>query len=360
MALPEFPAGFTPAFVTEALSDLGKGAVITAVRRSPLGEGTGMMADIAKLDLTWDADDARLPKSVIAKYASENPTNREVAMLYNLYERETRFSAELDPLTDARCPEFYFTALGDQNFVILMEDMTDYAVGSQAVGATLRQTELAVDELAKLHASFWQQVDELDWVPGIASSYHADNMLNLAVSGWDTMVETFSEFVPEHIRSRRDAFLAAIPALQRQRMAAPITLCHGDYRMENLLYGVTAEHHPVAVIDWQGPLRGRGMFDVALFLGQSTKIEVRQQHERELLVRYRDGLIAGGVDAGSFDALWDDYRRCMLYDWVYAAVVAGTLDTTNEAGFRWMSQMIARQVAASDDLNVFELLPVTE
>ena len=46
----------------------------------------------------------------------------------------------------------------------------------------------------------------------------------------------------------------------------------------------------------------------------------------------------------------------MLYDGVYTAVVAGTLDRTNEASFAWMSQMIARQVAASDDLDVFGLL----
>ncbi len=139
-------------------------------------------------------------------------------------------------------------------------------------------------------------------------------------------------------------------------MSSPITLCHGDFRMENLLYGVKPDHHPVAVIDWQGPLKGRGMFDVALFLGQSTKMEVRQSDEKQLLRRYLDGLISRGVSGLTFDELWDDYRSCMLYDWVYTAVVAGTLDTTNEAGYAWMSQMVSRQVAASDDLDVFGLL----
>jgi len=112
----------------------------------------------------------------------------------------------------------------------------------------------------------------------------------------------------------------------------------------------------VAVIDWQGPLKGRGMFDVALFLGQSTKVEVRQSHEKQLLQRYLDGLISRGITGLSFADLWKDYQSCMLYDWVYAAVVAGTLDSTNEKSFAWMSQMIARQVAASDDLDVFGLL----
>ena len=182
MQLPEFPAGFTPAFLNQALAEnfLPAGVVITGVDKSPLGEGTGMMADIARLVFTYNQDRPDLPKAVIAKYSSENPTNRQVAMLYNLYERETRFSDELDPLTEARCPAFYYTGLADENFLILMEDMTDYEVGSQAVGATLVQTELAIDELAKLHSAFWEDVDKLDWVPGIADSYHADNMRNLA------------------------------------------------------------------------------------------------------------------------------------------------------------------------------------
>ena len=358
MALPEFPQGFTPEYLTKSLGGvfLPEGTSISKVSQSPLGEGTGMMADIAKLDLTFEGNCEGLPNSVIAKYASENPTNREVAMLYNLYERETRFSEELDPLTEARCPEFYFTGLDNGNFVILMEDMTDYEVGSQSVGATLAQTELAIDELVKLHASFWERVDHLDWVPGIADSYHADNMNNLANSGWDTMVETFGDFIPARIRAQRDRFLAAIPGLQAQRMSAPMTLCHGDFRMENLLYGIEPEHHPLAVIDWQGPLKARGMFDVALFLGQSTQTDVRQSYEKQILERYLDGLVSRGVDGLSFDDLWSDYQSCMLYDWVYAAVVAGTLDSTNEAGFAWMSQMIARQVAASDDLDLFSML----
>ena len=139
-------------------------------------------------------------------------------------------------------------------------------------------------------------------------------------------------------------------------MTAPITLCHGDFRMENLLYGIQPEHHAVALIDWQGPLKGRGMFDVALFLGQSTKVEVRQSDEKHILERYLDGLVKRGVSGLSFDDLWKDYQSCMLYDWVYTAVVAGTLDSSDERSFAWMSQMIARQVAASDDLDVFGLL----
>jgi len=359
MNLPKFPEGFSADFLNNALLEkfLPSGISIQEVSIEPLAEGTGMMADISKLTFKYNTQSPHLPLSVIAKYASENPTNREVAMNMNLYERETRFADELDPQTEARCPAFYFCGLDDDNFLILMEDLSDYEVGDQAVGANLEQTELAIDELAKLHAAFWDKTSELKWVPGIANSYHADNMRNWSRTGWDPMVEAFGEFVPENVRGHRDRLLAAVPALQLERMSGPNTLCHGDFRMPNLLFGVEPHHHRLAILDWQGPLIAKGMFDVALLLGQNTKIEIRQKEEKQLLNRYLDGLKTYGVEGLTFDFFWDDYRRCTLYNWVYAAVVAGTLDPTNEAGRAWMGQMVSRQSSASEDLEVFDLLP---
>ena len=238
-----------------------------------------------------------------------------------------------------------------------MEDLRDYTVGSQVEGATLRQSELALDELARLHAPFQTNVEALDWIPSIAHSYHADNMLALTRSGFDTMCEKFGDVVTDSLRRRRDRFLDAIPALQEYMASTPVTLCHGDYRMENLLYGNRPGHHPVVVLDWQGPLQARGMNDVALFLTQSATEEVRREHERDLLERYIEGLRKHGAESPGFDDVWEDYRHTTLYNWVYIAVVAGTLDVSNAAAFAWISRSLARHSAASDDLDVFELLP---
>ena len=68
MALPEFPQGLTPEYLTESLGGnfLPEGTIITRVSRSPLGEGTGMMADILKLELSFEGNSEGLPHSVIA------------------------------------------------------------------------------------------------------------------------------------------------------------------------------------------------------------------------------------------------------------------------------------------------------
>ncbi len=238
-----------------------------------------------------------------------------------------------------------------------MEDLADYRVGNQIDGADLQETELAVDELAKLHGAFWNRVQDIQWVPHIANSYHADNMVNLTEVGWPAMVTAFDAFIPDPIASLGERFQRALPDLQARMDTPPITLLHGDFRMENFLYGTRATHHPMVLIDWQGPLLGRGLVDLALLLCQSTQTEVRRAHEPALLQRYLDGLVRLGVQLPSFDQSWQDYRATVLYNWCYVAVVAGTLDPSNARGFAWMSQMVARQCAASQDLQVFDLLP---
>jgi len=359
-SLPPMPQGLEARWLTEALRvpfDLAEGVTVADVRREPVGEGVGMMSELCRLHLNYSGAAPRAQSSIIAKYPSQNATNRGVAMSYHLYEREVRYFLELDPQTDAVTPEIYRATLDGDNFVILMEDLNTYRTGDQIVGADLRDTQVAVDALAKLHAAFWGSVSAIEWVPHVAASYHAQNMCDLVDVGWKAMSGAFDSVLTDEVAGLGERFKAALPRLQRYMDADPVTLVHGDFRMENLMYGQASGHHDVAIIDWQGPLLGRGMQDVALFLGQSTQTEVRRAHEADLIGRYLDGLAAQGVGDYTFEQAWLDYRMACLHNWSYVAVVSGTLDSSNARAFAWMSQMVARQVAATEDLALIELMP---
>jgi aminoglycoside/choline kinase family phosphotransferase len=357
--LPAMPDGITPEWLSDVLRADGcapPGAQIASIRRSRVGDGIGMMSELSRLHLEWSQPQAGLPATLIAKYSSTNPTNRAVAMNFHVYEREVRYYAEVDQRTTASTPHWYLSVMEGENFLILMEDLGDYRIGSQAVGADLTDTQLAVDELVKLHAPFWDNVSEFGWVPHVADSYHASNMNAFAHSGWDQTMAVFGHLVPESFKRRRQDFLDAIPTMQARMDRAPITFVHGDFRLDNLLFAAAPGHAPAVIIDWQGPLLSRGMFDVALFLGQNVLTEVRRQHEQALVRRYVHGLAAFGIDY-PFDAAWQDYLDALLFQWVYATVVSGALDTSHPATFAWMSQMIARQAAATDDHRLLERLP---
>ena len=103
--LPPMPGGLTPEWLTRALREKGVLAAdtaITGVAASQVGEGVGMMSELCRLTPTYDGPAGGAPRSFIAKYASQNPTNRQIATSFNLYEREVRYFAELDALIAAR------------------------------------------------------------------------------------------------------------------------------------------------------------------------------------------------------------------------------------------------------------------
>jgi len=99
-----------------------------------------------------------------------------------------------------------------------------------------------------------------------------------------------------------------------------------------------------------------GAQDVAYLLTQNLTTEHRRRYEHELLDRYHGALVAHGVDGYSRDELWDDYRLAALYLFVYAVVIGGTLDPSNERGMAFMSKLMERATAALEDLDLLAML----
>jgi len=356
MQIPALPEGLTADFMDRLLHEqraLPAASRVTGLLREPLSDSSGMMAELTRLRLTIDGDPRQVPPTLIAKYSSPVEANRAIADQYHLAERETRFMSELAPGLAIRTPKACYAGRDGDRFLIVMEDLTDYVVGDQVAGADRLQSEHAVDQLARLHGAFWDRTEALDWVPHVARSYHGENMRTLAPAGLDAIEARFAADAPAALLRRKDAFVAALPALQDRMGQAPVTLCHGDFRLANLLFG--DDRDPVVVLDWQAPQLATGLYDVALFLAQSTRTDVRRAHEGALLERYRDGLAAAGVEVPSPAELRQRYRLAVLYSWVYVAAVA-LLDGSSEAGDAWRQRMISRQAAASEDLEVYTLL----
>ena len=86
-----------------------------------------------------------------------------------------------------------------------------------------------------------------------------------------------------------------------QMTQSPETLCHGDYRPDNLFYGDDSSGRPLVVCDWQGPGRAPAVVDAAYFITGSLEPEDRRSREMELLRRYHNHLLEGGVRDYSFN-----------------------------------------------------------
>jgi aminoglycoside/choline kinase family phosphotransferase len=253
----------------------------------------------------------------------------------------------------------YFSAFkGETSFIIVMEDLSDYTMGDQVEGCSIARAEVAMRELGLLHAAFWEKVDtpEYEFLPYHFPGLHAEAMLGGARAGWDNMVSIFGDLVCDEIKSNKDRFLDAVPKMQEWLVEHPYTLIHGDFRMDNLMFGTKAEHSALAAIDFQGALRCKGIQDVAYLLSHNMDVTECRANEKRLVELWRSTLEANGVKGYSPDQAWSDYKRAVLYLWVYVAVIAGTLDPSNERGKAFMSAMVGRSSTAIRDLKLMELL----
>jgi aminoglycoside/choline kinase family phosphotransferase len=354
--LPATPDDITSEWLTAALANGGVDGVVATFRSEPIGEGSGMLSALVRVDLDYATGTG--PEAVVVKLPIAND-NLAVAVGFHCYEREVHFYVNAADRTPARTPRIYLADIeSEQEFAVVMEDLSGYRQGDQVVGCTAAEAEACMDELSKLHAAFWDRVDggDLEFIPYHFPSYFSDGLEQGAIAYWDAMIDLYGDHVPDFLRDVRQRYLAAIPSMQEWMTAAPRTIVHGDWRMDNLFFGSSPGHAPVAVCDWQGIMRGKAMHDVAYFLSQSMPSDQRREHERDLVASWHAGLAEAGVADYGAEQAWEDYRRAVLYMWTYVTVIAGSLDPSNERGVAWMSEMVSRAATAFDDLGVLPLL----
>jgi aminoglycoside phosphotransferase (APT) family kinase protein len=358
---PAQPNEITAEWLTAVVQANGDDGVVDSFELRTVGEGVGMMGVLNRIIPHYSSGSG--PASMIAKFAATNDANLGVAVTFDIYRREVLFYRHLAGATGMRVPHILFDAIeGPSDFVLVMEDLTGYQMGDQISGCSPQQAMVCMDEMAKLHATFWGRVGgpEFDFVPYHYPTFHSATMLQAAEGGWDNFTTVFADRVPQFMIDIKDRYFAAVPAMQAWLNTDPITLVHGDFRMDNLMFGSGPEQSAVAVLDWQGTLRCKAAQDVAYLLSHSIEVEERRVHERSLIAHWHAQLLANGVTDYTPEQAWEDYRRAVLYLWVYVMVIAGALDASNDRGRRWMSEMITRSATAIEDLGGLDLLPEFE
>src|SRR4051812_42171750 len=367
-ALPPTTAEATPEFVTYALRAGGvidAATSVSEVEHEPIGEGVGIVGQLARLQLRYEGSAAGAPGTVILKLPSQLPENRAIGDHFNFYEREGRFYQQLGDKVSIRTARCYWNHIDvDTNsFGLLLEDLGQRTMISQISGADHVRARQALEALASVHATSWSSptLDSLTWMPRL------DDLINLAAGqsyrdAWPLCEERVGGDLPPGAVDLAQRTQAVFEDLMRVEVAeAPVTICHGDFRLDNLMFDDGApEDDRVAVLDWQISNRGPAISDVAYFLCQSLTVEERRTHERALVRGWYDALTAalGGEPAEyPFELVWDQYRRATLVTTVYPVLAIGAMDPANERGRELLVAMAVRSFTAALDLGAGDLLP---
>jgi hypothetical protein len=353
----------TPEFLTDVLRSsghIGRNDVITGWEAAPIGAGVGLLSDIAKLDLTYAAGKGPLA-AVVAKFASANEQNRAVAQGLQMYEREVRFYENLAADVGECCPRSFYSYVepGTGHMVLLMEDLSGYRPGDQTHGCSLAEAELAIPAAARLHAATWhaENREDLAWWPRSDGPLWVDGVGGAAAAVFDQVMEAFAPVVRQEVADAGERYKAAIPELHHRMGQGPQALIHGDFRLDNFMFGVAAGHRPFVMLDMQAPIVTKAIHDVAYLLTQSMDVDLRRAHERRLVADYHAALIGLGVDDYTAEQCWQDYRTATLHCLEYAIVIAGALQPGNERGRAFVEGCLRRSCQAIVDLDLLSLLP---
>jgi hypothetical protein len=294
-----------------------------------------------------------LPDRVVCKLALGADS-----VLAAFYENEVKVYTELRPEALIEAPRA-LGALYDPNsaqFVLMLEDLSQRGARFPNVtqDVPLTAVEALIDTLATLHASHWESprfAGDLAWLQSHVKGRVAHLMNELAPPLIQHEIDTQAfkrEFV-QRLRSTGPELLAAIQRLQRHQSRLPETLLHGDAHLGNTYL---LPQGKAGLLDWQLCVRGYCMHDVSYLIATSLPIALRREHERSLLCRYRERLIAWGVDAPSAGEIWDEYRRAMVW-----GVYIGWL-TTPVANYGWEINVVnhLRLTTAYEDLGTARLV----
>jgi len=319
--------------------------------------GTGQMGRSVRLNLDLGADPPPTT-SVVVKLPSDDPTSRATGAGQGSYMREVRFYQELALDTPMRTPRCHFAAIDEaspERFTLVLEDMAQSRQGDQIAGCTPEEAALALDELTGLHAPWWGS----ERLPGLAYLQQSSPESAPLLQGvYQALQPGFEARYADRLGS--DAMdLTRRFGGQIGPWAAAFTgtktLTHGDYRLDNMLFGTTPESAPLCIVDWQTVGFGAALGDAAYFLGAGLSIEDRRVHEDALLHRYHDGLLARGVEGYDWNACHRDYRL-FTFAGVIMAVVASMIVESTERGDTMFLAMAERHATHALDVGAFDLL----
>lgn len=292
--------------------------------------GTGQVGDTARFELRYNDSSSRAPPSVAAKFPSRDPISRQTAAAFSLYAREVMFYREVSSLTPIRVPATYAALLAENgsDFVILFEDLGPCEAGNQLAGCSLSQAHSAMAQAAALHAPTRDNpVLDAAWL-------HPDPEAGARLQALYPQAQAI--FRDRYADQLAPELMAVCEALNDNldlwfdRPHSSRSFLHGDFRLDNMLFGIKGGHEPIAVVDWQTSAVGCGLTDIGYFLGCGIGSSLRRPHERALLETYCREMTRLGVPL-TIDGIWEDYRIGALHG-VATAVFSAAFVVRTERG----------------------------
>lgn len=322
------------------------GRPVDDLRVAQIGAGEGFLGQLARITFHTRGE----ARSAIVKLPTLDPGARAIGEMLGVWQREHRFYADIAPHMNVRVPQALVNLVDPP--CLVLEDLAPMVAGDHVAGASADQAERAIDLLARHHAHWFEHpsLAELDWMPGLDENT-AGMVAGSFAMGWPMFLERYAGELPARGLRWCEEFADGVQGWISRHFDDPITITHGDFRLDNIFFGPGADD--VALIDWQMAMRAPGQADLVYFCANNLTVEMRRAHEHALVDRYVNTLHANGVptEAVTRDGVWRGYLEGLVfYSMTFGAGLL-TIDPANERGTALFDALVRRTFAAMDDLD---------
>lgn len=297
-------------WLSQALSIQAPGTRVREVKIADAHSGT---TGRGRLDIAY-AGEPGLPNSLFVKLAPDDEKQRLFVASNGMGRREAMFYQGLHAEVPVRVPRCYFSSADDsgEHYIMLLEDLeaSGCSFRNSSERCSLGYARTMLSQFALLHASYWESPrlqQDLAWVEPPLQHEIGTDLVAVAL-------EQFGRDMPPVFREMGELYVAQANAIHQLWNRGAQTLVHGDVHDANLFF----DKDVPGFMDWALICRTTGMRDVSFFLAGTLDTEDRRAHQRELLVFYRECLLAAGVQAPPMDDLWRQYQWHAAYRWVGA------------------------------------------
>ncbi len=327
--IPVHPDEVTPEWLGSIL-----GGKVSNVSWKPIG--TGQVGDSVRFTLQGPDVGTKIPATLAGKFPAADETSRATAALFGLYRKEVRFYKDAASKLDVRAPRVHFAQTCDegQRFCLIFEDLGPARQGDQIAGCSLDDAREAIRQAAAIHAPSWGRRDmlEADWIqpaPDIAE--RVDAMYPQAQAIFH---DRYKDLLEPQFMSICDEFAGLTDRYHRSNDQQQC-LVHGDFRLDNMLFGIRGGAEPIAILDWQTVTSGKAMTDIGYFLGCGIG-QLGLDHEDELLELYLNDMTARGVSL-TRQTIDHDYRVGILHGVTTAVFSAAFVERTQRGDANFLS-----------------------
>ena len=359
---PETPETLTAEWFNERfqlIELIDQHNMVESICVEPVGDVVGVVGEVVRCHLTY-ANACSAPDSVVIKFAHRSPENRAIGNNTRMYEREVLFFNHIAEHLDTPKTACYFAGYNRETGgnMVIIEDLHDYDVGDQVTGITLEQAKLVVDNIAPLHARYfdaWE--DDFGDLYTIDGDDYIDAFLPGFMGSWENAMNNFPECFDNALGEAMPRYVAGLRAIMKAMGKGAKTLVHGDVRMDNAMFGRGLNHQePVIMIDWQNIMVSNPLQDLAWMTTSSFTLETRRQDETALLNYYQQTMAGLGIDL-SLDSITEHYNIALLFVLNFHMIIAGAFVPSSDRARQMAIEGLERGVKAVTDRGLVTLIP---